>query len=43
MIWEERITVIMKVTYDGLTCEDGESVLVEAKPIIIQRISLFHF
>ncbi|KAJ6128909.1 hypothetical protein N7471_010126 [Penicillium samsonianum] len=28
----------MKVTYDGLTNEDGETVLAEAKPIIIRNL-----
>ncbi|CAG8054637.1 unnamed protein product [Penicillium nalgiovense] len=38
MILGERLTVTMKVTYDGLTCEDGETVLAEATPIIIQKL-----
>ncbi|KAJ5420263.1 hypothetical protein N7465_002782 [Penicillium sp. CMV-2018d] len=38
MIWGERITVTVKVTYDGLTNKDGETALVEAKPIIIRNL-----
>lgn len=38
MIWEERITITMKVAYEGLTNENGEAVLAEAKPIIIRNL-----
>lgn len=38
MIWGERITITMKVTYEGLTNDNGEAVLAEAKPIIIRNL-----
>lgn len=38
MVWGERITITMKVTYEGLTNENGEADLAEAKPIIIRNL-----